>query len=387
MQLCRPGGGQVAERDLFAEARRVMEVCNACRYCEGFCAVFPAMERRRSFTDMDLDFLAHLCHGCRGCYYACQYASPHPFAINVPQCFSELRLASYARHAWPKPCAALFHRNGIVVAVAMGISVALVVLATAAMQAPGAGLGAHPESFYAIIPQAAMVWLTLATCAFSVLAVAMAVRDFWRHAGAPPGVAGALAAAVGQALTLRNLGGGGHGCNDRDERFSTLRRRLHHALFYGLALCFAATCVAAMFDWLGYPAPYAFWSAPVLLGTAGGLLMLCGSSGMVWLRLSGDPAPTAPRLVGPNVALLALLALLPLTGLFLLALRDTAAMGFALAVHLGFVLALFIMAPYSRLVHGAFRVAALLLHWRETNGTRQQAPTRFPGTAESEEQA
>ena len=27
---------------------RVMQICNACRYCEGFCAVFPAMERRRT---------------------------------------------------------------------------------------------------------------------------------------------------------------------------------------------------------------------------------------------------------------------------------------------------------------------------------------------------
>ena len=29
-----------------AEVERVMQVCNACRYCEGFCAVFPAMTQR-----------------------------------------------------------------------------------------------------------------------------------------------------------------------------------------------------------------------------------------------------------------------------------------------------------------------------------------------------
>ena len=90
-----------------AEARRAMEVCNACRYCEGFCAVFPAMERRRAFSDADLDYLANLCHGCRGCFHACQYAPPHPFGINVPRSFAELRLDSYARYAWPKPLAAL----------------------------------------------------------------------------------------------------------------------------------------------------------------------------------------------------------------------------------------------------------------------------------------
>jgi citrate/tricarballylate utilization protein len=24
-----------------SEVARVMQICNACRYCEGFCAVFP----------------------------------------------------------------------------------------------------------------------------------------------------------------------------------------------------------------------------------------------------------------------------------------------------------------------------------------------------------
>ncbi|MBV8868009.1 MAG: CitB family transcriptional regulator, partial [Acetobacteraceae bacterium] len=62
------------ETDAVREARREMEVCNACRYCEGFCAVFPAMELRREFSSGDLSYLANLCHNCRGCYYACQYA-------------------------------------------------------------------------------------------------------------------------------------------------------------------------------------------------------------------------------------------------------------------------------------------------------------------------
>jgi citrate/tricarballylate utilization protein len=48
------------------------------------------------------------------------------------------------------------------------------------------------------------------------------------------------------------------------------------------------------------------------------------------------------------------------TGLALLALRGTGAMGLLLAVHLGTVLALFVLLPYSKMVHGAYRAAALL---------------------------
>ena len=62
---------------LVEEGARQMAICNACRYCEGYCAVFPAMERRLDFATGDLNYLANLCHNCGECYYACQYAPPH----------------------------------------------------------------------------------------------------------------------------------------------------------------------------------------------------------------------------------------------------------------------------------------------------------------------
>ena len=63
--------------ELLKETGRQLVICNACRYCEGYCAVFPAMELRRSFSDGELEHLANLCHNCRSCFYACQYAPPH----------------------------------------------------------------------------------------------------------------------------------------------------------------------------------------------------------------------------------------------------------------------------------------------------------------------
>jgi citrate/tricarballylate utilization protein len=63
--------------DALREAERQIGICNACRYCEGLCAVFPAMERRLSFTSGDLNYLANLCHSCGACFYDCQFASPH----------------------------------------------------------------------------------------------------------------------------------------------------------------------------------------------------------------------------------------------------------------------------------------------------------------------
>ena len=55
-----------------------------------------------------------------------------------------------------------------------------------------------------------------------------------------------------------------------------------------------------------------------------------------------------------------LLFLISLTGLLLLALRDTRVMGLMLALHLGVVMALFLTLPYGKFAHGIFRSAALL---------------------------
>jgi citrate/tricarballylate utilization protein len=202
----------------------------------------------------------------------------------------------------------------------------------------------------------------IATFSFSLVALAMGARNFWRDAG-PSGKVGLIATVIAlwDVLTLKNLGGGGNGCNDNSEAFSMRRRYLHHAMFYGFMLCFAATTTGfiyhAFFHW---PAPYPFVSAPVLLGTAGGLLMMVGTVGLLAMKFTDDPVPNVRRLLGGDVALLMLLAMIALTGLIVLAVRATGAMGLAMAIHLGFVLAFFLMLPYSKMVHGVYRSAALL---------------------------
>ena len=39
----------------------------------------------------DIIYLANLCHNCGACFYACQYAPPHEFGINVPRTLADLR--------------------------------------------------------------------------------------------------------------------------------------------------------------------------------------------------------------------------------------------------------------------------------------------------------
>ncbi len=351
---------------LHDEARRAMEVCNACRYCEGFCAVFPAMELRRDFTDGDLDYLANLCHNCQGCFHSCQYAPPHPFGINVPKALSELRTQTYHDYAWPKPMARAFERNGTLMCILMALCIAFTVIGTMLFRDPGILFQSQtgPGAFYRIMPWGLMVSFAGVTFLYALLALGMGFRNFWLASGRSASDIirpRPLAQALHDIFTLKYLGGGGHGCNDVDDTFSMTRRRLHHAMAYGFLLCFASTSVATLYDhFLDWPAPYPFFSAPVLLGTLGGLGLIVGCAGLIWTKIVTDPTPIAKRFLGAEYALLTLLLLAAITGLLLLALRDTGAMGILLAIHLGFILALFLALPYSKFVHAIYRSGALL---------------------------
>ena len=357
------------ETEAVIEARRLMIICNACRYCEGYCAVFPAMELRRGFTNGDLSYLANLCHDCRGCYYACQYAPPHEFALNLPQTLARVRTETYEEYAWPRPLAGFFQRNGMFVSLLTSLIIALVLVLAAKFQSSEILYAAHgePGAFYAVIPEALMLGIGSLTFTFALLALGMGFLNFWRDTGGGAvAQARPLLKAASDVLTLRNLGGGGHGCNNRDEAYSQARRYVHQALFYGFLLCFASTCTAAFYEHiLGLLSPFPFLSIPVLLGTVGGVGMLIGTAGLVWIKLKSDSAPAAKALLGADYALLALLFLSAASGLLLLVLRDTSAMGILLALHLGVILSFFLTLPYSKFVHGVYRSAALLRHAAE----------------------
>ena len=110
-------GAKMHGTRILEEADRLMTVCNSCRYCEGLCAVFPAMEMRRTFSDGDLNYLANLCHGCGACYTDCQFSPPHEYNVNVPQTLAIARAESYAAYAWPRAFAGMFARNGLAISI------------------------------------------------------------------------------------------------------------------------------------------------------------------------------------------------------------------------------------------------------------------------------
>ena len=341
------------------EARRQAQICNACRYCEGFCAVFPALEEFRRFEDGDLVHLANLCHDCRGCYYACQYTAPHEFDLNFPKALAQVRQDSWVHFAWPQSFATMFHRNGTMIAALMLLAcISFFVLMVLFPSSGG-------EGFYSAISHEVMVAIFTPAFLVPLGCIAISIRRYWRATSTDSADLTQFTSALGSVVKMKNLAGGhGEGCNFEDQdRFSQSRRYAHQLMLYGFVLCFASTCSGAILHYVfDQPAPYPIWSFPKVFGISGGVAMSIGGFWMAALKWKAQRLVGDHRIWGGEMAFVLLLCLIAVSGLALYGLGQLSKgllIGL-LGLHLGSVITLFLLLPYSKMVHGFFRLAALV---------------------------
>src|SRR5262245_8305538 len=195
------------ELEIAASTMWQLDVCNACRYCEGYCAVFPALERRRTFEPGDVAYLANLCHDCRACFYACMYAPPHEFGVNIPKALGQVREQTYAQYALPRVVSDLARRNVWLLVVATLTSLSFFTL----VGLGGGGLTqAHfgPGAFYAVVPYVMMLVPMLVLTVYGLAVLLVGAFAFARDIRGKPGDFvqwPSLLAAAGEALGLRYL--------------------------------------------------------------------------------------------------------------------------------------------------------------------------------------
>jgi citrate/tricarballylate utilization protein len=372
----------VLDAKLTGEALRQFEICNACRYCEGVCAVFPALETLKEFGEREVLYLANLCHDCRACLYVCPYGPPHEFNVNIPKVMSEVRTKTYAAYSWPQQLGALFRGKIRVVSaltisfVGLAVAVSIIVAGVEGLFAPHAG----PGSLYEVFPWIAMV---LSAGLLSLFALAVILRGavlFWgeiKPSRAP--VVEGVAEATWDAAILRFMAGGGRDCNYPDERPSNTRRLLHSLVFGGFLLAFASTVSAAVYqDIIGILPPYPVLSIPVVLGTVGGTAMIGGSIGLLWQKHRSDPEPATERMQQIDIRFTVMLLLVNVSGMLLLVVRETPLMGLTLDIHLGLLAGLFLTMPYGKFVHFVYRYLALIRYRTEhRQDTNEEAPDRL----------
>ena len=351
--------------DIYQEASRQLVICNACRYCEGYCPVFRAIETRRDFKQNDVFYLSNLCHDCRACYYACMYTPPHEFAINIPKILAEARVDMYRRWSWPRFLSGAFKNRRITVYLAVSV-IAFVLALSFLLISPNTLFTAHlgAGAFYEVVPYAAMVAGGLILSFYVIVVWLRGGAQFWSETHTVlqhPGGLNAIASAVGAALGLRYLKGGGPGCFYPADRPSSVRRFYHSLTFWGLIFDFVSTTLAFVYqDFYHRLPPYPLTSAPVVFGALGGLGLIVGTGGLIYFKMQSDSDPAGDGARGMDYVFLFTLGLTALTGIVTLVLRHTSAMGVLLVVRLGFIAALFLTAPYGKFVHAVYRTLAVI---------------------------
>ncbi len=345
------------------EANRLMTICNSCRYCEGLCAVFPAMEKRSSFFEGDLNYLANLCHDCGACYSACQFAPPHEFSVDVPTNFAKVRSESYETYVWPAFLAPMFLRNGVKISFVAAICLVFFLVGFVGWN-DSSDLWSYntgPGAFYRLMPHHMMVFIFGTAFSYAIIAGLFSARKFWRDSKDNFDNRTHVRnfwSATKDATSLRYLGGEGLICSVSENVFNDRRRLYHHFTFYGFFLCFLSTITATFYHYLlGREAPYPWYDFPVILGIAGGIGLIVGPLGLLWEKYNNRKIKKA---LGMDVAFLVMLFLTSLTGIMLLILRSSPAMGILLFIHLGIVFSLFITMPYGKFIHGIYRFLALV---------------------------
>lgn len=328
--------------------------------------MFPAVELRTSFAKSDVIHLANLCHDCRACYYACPYIPPHEFKVNLPLILSQVRTETYTAYAWPRLISRVFGAGigGMLLASLAGI--ALILGLVFAFGEPRRLLesGTEQGSVYRALPYLAMALPFLLLTGYAGIVMLLGGVRFWRDTKSDLSELvdpRSLLAAAGESLGLTYLKGGGDGCYYPDEAPSGARRLLHMLVFYGFMADLAATIIAAMLqDLFELLPPYPIISAPVILGTAGGVAMIVGTVGLLRLKWRSDARPAFERMRAWDYGFLVSLFLISVTGMLVLILRGTSLLGPLIAIHLGTVAALFVTMPYGKFVHFVYRYAALV---------------------------
>ena len=346
-----------------AEVSRQMQICNACRYCETFCAVFPAMTRRLEFNAGDAHYLANLCHNCGACLHACQYAPPHEFAVNVPRAMAQVRQETYAEYAWPSALGSLYRaqrRRRSHSRLPAGLRCSWCCCLRCAVRC-----STHRSP--------ATSTRCSRTTSWSRCSGLPSLGRCWRSRWAPcvSGAARRPARSSGAAAAEAHPQRAGPDVPRRRSRrwLQRVGRPLHALAPAGstISRSTASCCASRRPAWrrsyhyvLGLPAPYPVTSLPVLLGTVGGHRAADRNRRTAVAQPAPPSACTAtrPAADGSRIHRAAVCHEPDRPGL-LLACATPARWALLLAVHLGTVLALFLTLPYGKFAHAVYRAAAL----------------------------
>ena len=349
---------------LIKEAARQLTICNACRYCEGFCPVWEVIEYRREFKTADVEYVANLCHDCGQCFDVCPYTPPNEFSVDIPKILGVIRTETYKKYSTPRKMS-LFSGSRIwptLMLFGFSLLTLFIIYLSSGNYLRIFRTISGPGSFYVILSNAILDIAGTLILFFVVLVWLISGKKFLREVGGPSNIGlYDLTRAFFDSFGEKWFRGGGAGCNypHRDERGSYKKMVTHSLVLYGFLLDLLATISAFVEqDFFHVLPPYPVLSMPVISGIAGGVMLIMGASLFLFFDYISSSDKGVRMTLIDRTFLVALL-LTAFTGLLVLGFRNTSLMGTLLLIHLAMVSVLFISAPYGKFVHLVYRFISI----------------------------
>jgi len=338
----------VYDKGLMEEASRQLTICNACRYCEGFCDVWDAIERRREFSHGDLLHLSNLCHDCRACYYACPFIPPHELMINIPKVLGDVREQSYEKFVFPKVLVRVMRRSGL----AYLFLTTLIFVTTLYYVFLLHGLSAFYET--SLTMQELFPYPVFFVAEYSLYIYVFFLwfiqgRSYWKDIsnGRKMNVK-AIGRAILDVFTHKDFKGGGAGCNYPSENGSLFRLFAHASVMFGFII-----------DWitiLFYP----FANVVVIsIYFIGSVLIFAGAGLLLLMRFKADKKPDSKSI---SSAFTAMMFSTGASGIIFITLISSPEWIIFFLLRDSLIAAIFIMAPFTKFLHPVYRFISLVLN-------------------------
>lgn len=381
-------------KDLIAAGGTDLKKCYQCATCSVACKIAPDNEpfprkemiwaqwglRDKLVNDPDV----WLCHQCNDCSTLC------PRGANPGDVLKAVRKMNIQENSWPSFLGKLVGEPGMMI-VALGIP-ALVVLALVHFSNGWTfpeGQVKYPSFIY--LPAVQVIYT--AALLFAALSMVMSLRSYWDnlvknasagYTGTPKPFIPSLIEALTEILPHTTF---------KDCEANNIRYSAHLMAFWGMIGLFITTAIVVFsFDvlHLAPPSQNGPGTIPIkILGNVSAIAFVIGLTIMVVRRL------TAPEQAGNSSYFdwffLLIIFGTGVTGLGAELVRwaGSAHGAYVLyAVHLGFVLALFLYLPFSKFAHLGYRTVAIA--WGKAYGRNKTfavepniAPA--PGAAESQQ--
>lgn len=355
---------EAAEQGLLDEATRQFTICNACRYCEGYCPVWPAAHMRTLITNPDSVYLSNLCYDHRDCYYACPFVEPtHEFALNIPKVTRQVRKETYRNLTADFTSTAA--RKASLLALTIMPVIAIWLIFFHNVYSPGA------FSFYNLVPKITTIVASTLLSVYLIVLMALFVK---RYVGIIEQDSGKAISGTPGYLGIKNIFGtikdviihrwfsDIHYPSDGE---SNLRKLNHALIFFGFGLDFLSTTLGFLYeDIMKIPSPYGLFSPVVMAGLAGGLMIAIGAVSSLSVRSYSSGKQDFMEISGFDTLFAIMLLLVAVTGISVLMTRlySTTVISYtSLLVHYSIIYILFVTTPFtSNFLHIAARFTSLL---------------------------